>query len=95
VWLSNSFEVGQKNMRSIVEFESSWLLVYLIETWEVELEILKWSKLAISMSNSLCTEWLENKESHKLFLMLKSPIIMRILLILALVFLRYFKAVWK
>ena len=95
VWLSNLFKVGQRNMRLIVEFELSWLLVYLIGTWEIWLEILNWNKLALSMSNLLCTEWLGNKESYKLSLMLKSPIIMRTLLILALVSLRYFKAIWE
>jgi len=52
-------------MRSIVEFELSWLLAYLIKTWEVWLEILNWNKSAISVSNSLCIEWLGNKGSYK------------------------------
>jgi len=93
IWLSNSSDVGCKNIRSIVKFESFWLLAYLIRTWEVELEIFRFSELAISMSNLLWTEWLGNKESYELSLMLKSPVIMRTLLILASVFLRYFKVV--
>jgi len=93
--LSNSSEVGQKNIRSIVEFKLSWLSVYLVETWETGLEILNWNESAISMSNSLCIEWLENKGSYKLSLILKSPVIIRTLLILASVFLRYFKAIWE
>jgi len=82
-------------MRSIFEFELSWLSAYLIRTWEVRLEILNWNELAISASNLLYTEWLGNKGSHKLSLILKSPIIMRTLLILASVFLRYFKTIWE
>jgi len=78
-------------MRLIIKFKSFWLSAYLIETWEVGLKIFNWNELAISTSNSLCTKWLGNKGSHKLFLILKSPIIMRILLILASVSLKLFE----
>ena len=38
IWLSNSNEFGQKNMRLITEFESLELLEYLVRTWLVDLD---------------------------------------------------------
>jgi len=37
-WLFNSFELLQRNMRSMTEFESFILLEYLVETWLVEID---------------------------------------------------------
>jgi len=49
-------------------------------------------KSAISKKVSLCEEWYGKFGSQKLFLMFKSPVMMRMLFILTLVFLGYFKA---
>ena len=51
---------------------------------------LKESAMIIRLS--LIEEWCGNEESHKLSLILKSPVMMSMLLILASVSLRYFKA---
>ena len=39
VWLSNSAEVSQRNMRSITRFKLFWLSTYLVGTWLVDLNI--------------------------------------------------------
>jgi len=67
---------------------------YLVGTWLVGLEIHRFIESAMSVRRSWWTEWWENKGFQLLFLMLKSPIMTRTLSIFALVFFRYFKAVW-
>ena len=54
----------------------------------------KYNESAMSKSKFLWMEWCRWLESHKLSLILKSPVIIRMLLILASVSLRYFKAGW-
>ena len=74
----------------------SWLLSeYLVEKNSVGLERTNWNESAMSNRESLYEEWWGKYGSQKLSLMLKSPIMMRTLLILTSVFLRYFKANWN
>ena len=66
VWLSNSSEFGQRNMRSIIEFKLLGLSTYIVETWTIVLEIPKFKESAISISVSLWIKWLEKREFQKL-----------------------------
>ena len=53
----------------------------------------KWKESAMSIRVSLWMEWCEKLGSQLLSLILKSPVIIRILLILTSVSLRYFKVI--
>ena len=86
--MSNSFTIGQR-------IQVIKVVCYLVETWTVVLDMHKFKELVISVSISLWTEWLGKREFQKLSLMLKSPDIMRTLLILASISLKYFKAIWE
>ena len=77
----------------MTNFESCWLSEYLVETWSVYLDSPRFIASTTSVRRSLCMEWYGKFESQKLSLMLKFSVIIKILLILASVFLRYFKAV--
>ena len=77
----------------IVKFEFSWLSKYLVETWLVDLDIHKFIEFVMSVRRSLWMEWCRKEEFQLLSLMLKSPVITKMLLILASVSFRYFKAV--
>ena len=61
----------------------------------VGIDNVKLNESAMIIRSSLIEEWWEKEESHKLSLMLKSPVITRMLLMLILISLRYFKAVWN
>ena len=93
-WLLNSNENGQRNTRSKMEFESWSLLENLVKRFSVGLEISSENESAISKRVSLWLEWKGKYKSHRLSLILKSPVIMIILWILTSVSLRYFKADW-
>ena len=60
----------------------------------VGIDNVKLNKSAMIIRSSLIEEWWGNEESHKLSLMLKSSVIIRMLLMLTSISLRYFKAVW-
>ena len=75
VWLLSSDEFGQRNMRLIVEFKSSWLYKYLIGTWLVDLEIYKFIESIMLIKRLLWMEWWGKEGSQLLFLMLKSSVI--------------------
>jgi len=66
----------------------------LVEKFSVGLEMARGNESAISKRMSLWTEWKGKFKSHRLSLMLKSPVIMMMLWILVSVSLRYFKADW-
>jgi len=66
----------------------------LVGNCSVGLDSSKCKEFVTSIRISLWTEWYKKSEFQLLSLILKSPVIMRILPILTLVFLRYFKAVW-
>jgi len=73
-----------------------WLLSeYLVGKNSVDLERTNWNESAMSNRKSLYEEWWGKYGSQKLSLILKSSIMMRTLLILTSVFLRYFKADWN
>ena len=73
-WLLNFNENGQRNTRSKIEFESQSLSENLVERFSVGLEISSENKSVISKRVLLWLEWKGKFESHKLFLMLKLPI---------------------
>jgi len=60
----------------------------------VGIDNVKLNESAMIIRSSLIEEWWGKKESYKLSLILKSPVITRILLMLTSISLRYFKAVW-
>ena len=88
----NSEEEGQRNTRSKTKFEFWLLSENLVEKLSVGLEMARENKSAISKRMSLWTEWKVKFESHRLSLMLKSPVIMMMLWVLVSVLLGYFKA---
>jgi len=88
----NSEEEGQRNTRSKTEFEFWLLSENLVGKFSVGLEMARENKSAISKRMSLWTEWKGKFESHRLSLMLKSPVIMIMLWVLVSVLLGYFKA---
>jgi len=87
-------DLYQRNIRSIVELASPIVLEYLVGQELVGNERARLNESAIIRRLSLMDEWWEKEGSHKLSLILKSPVIMRILSILTLISLRYFKAKW-
>ena len=78
----------------MVEFDSPAMLEYLVEQGLVGDERAKLKESVIIKRSSLIDEWWGKEVFHKLFLMLKSPVMTRTLLILASVSLRYFKTEW-
>ena len=90
----NSEEKGQRKTRSKTELESWSLLEYLVVKNSAGLEISNWKESAILKRVSLWAEWYGKLGVQKLSLMLKSPVMIRTLLMLTSVFLRYFKADW-
>ena len=77
-----------------MEFESWSLSGNLVERFSVGLEISSKNKSTISKRVLLWLEWKGKFKFHRLFLMLKLPVMIIILWILTSVFLRYFKADW-
>ena len=94
VWLLSSYEFSQRNMRLIIEFESSWLSEYLVGTWLVDLEIHKFIESVISIKRSLWAEWCRKEGFWLQYLMLKSLVITKILLILASISFRCHEMLW-
>ena len=94
-WLSSSSEPCQRNIRSITEFDSPAVSENLVRPGLVRDERESSKESAIIIRLSLIEAWKGKDRSHKLSLMLKSPIIRRTLLILTSVSLRYFKAKCK
>ena len=94
-WQLNFEEKRWRNTRSRTKLELWSLSKNLIGKFSEGLEIAKENKSAISKRISLWTEWNRKFIFHKLFLILKSPVIMMTLWILVSVFLRYFKADWE
>ena len=73
-WLLNSGEDGLKNTKSKTELVLWSLSEYLVEIFSIGLEISKKKESVISKRELLWLEWKGKFESHKLFLMLKLPI---------------------
>ena len=93
-WLSNSKEKGWRKIRFKTEFESWSLSEYLVGKNSVGFEISNWKESAILKRVILWAKWYRKLESQKLSLILKSLVMIRTLLILTSVSLRYFKANW-
>ena len=79
-------------MRLMTELDMSSVSEYLVGQGLVEDKRNKLKESAIIKRSSPIEEWWGNKVSQRLSLMLKSPVMTRILLILTSVSLRYFKA---
>ena len=94
-WLLSLNELHQKNMRSMTEFVSLGLSVYLVGTWLVEDNKNKWNESVIIIKLLLIDKWCGKDESHKLSLILKSSTIIRRFQIFTSVSFRYFKAEWE
>ena len=82
-------------MRSMVELASSIVSEYLVGQGLVGDERAKLKDSAIIRRSSLMDAWWGKEESHKLSLILKSPVMTRTLSMLTSVSLRYFKAEWN
>ena len=80
-------------MRSITELDSPTVSEYLVGQGLVRVERVRLKESTIIIKSSLKEEWKGKIESHKLFLMLKSPVIRTMLLMLTSVSFRYFKVV--
>ena len=93
-WLSSSSDPNLRNIRSRTEFESWLLLEYLVGMQLVGLKRAKYIKSVMSKSKFLWMKWCGWLKFYKLSLMLKLPVMIRTLLILTSVSLRYFKANW-
>ena len=75
-------------MRSIVELDSPAVLEYLVRQGLVGVNRARLNELAIIIKLSLIEEWKGKDGSHKLSLILKSPVIRRTLSMLTSVSLR-------
>ena len=93
--MSNSWEFEYRKTRSRTKFKSQALSANLVGEKTTGLESSIWKELAISRSVSLWEKWCGKLGSHKLSLMLKLPVIMKMLNKLTSVSLRYFKADWE
>ena len=60
----------------------------------VSVNNVKLNESAMIIRSSLIEEWWGKEESHELSLILKSPVITRMLSMLTSIFLKYFKAIW-
>jgi len=94
-WQLNSEEEGQRNTRSKTELELQSLSENLVGRFSEGLEIAKENESAILKRVSLWTEWNRKFMFYRLFLMLKSPVIIITLWMLVSVSLRYFKTDWE
>jgi len=79
----------------MTEFASPAVLEYLVGQELIGVNRERLNKSAIIIRLLLIEEWKGKDKSHKLSLILKSPIIRRTLSMLTSVSLRYFKAEWK
>jgi len=82
-------------MRSMTEFASLAVSEYPVRQGLIRVDRERLNELAIIIRSSLIEEWKGKNRSHKLSLILKSPIIRRMLSMLTSVSLRYFKAEWE
>ena len=80
-------------MRLITELASPAMLENLVGEGLVGIDNVKLNKSAMIIRSSLIEEWWGKEGSHKLSLMLKSPVSTRTLSMLTSISLRYFKAI--
>jgi len=81
-----------KNIRSITELDSLSVSEYLVDIGLIGVNKSKLKESAMIIRSSLIEEWYGNEGSYKLFLILKLPVMMSMLLTLTSVSLRYFEA---
>ena len=55
IYMSNSSELTQRNIKSITKLDLLELSVYLVETWLIDVNQSR--LLVISLGVSVCTEW--------------------------------------
>ena len=79
----------------MTKFASPAVSEYLVGHGLIGIDKARLNKSAIIMRSSLMEEWWGIDRSHKLSLILKSPVIRRTLSMFTSVFLRYFKAEWE
>jgi len=79
----------------MTEFASPAVLEYLVRQELIGINKERLNKSAIIIRSSLIEELKGKDRFHKLSLILKSPVIRKMLLMLTSVFLRYFKAEWE
>ena len=82
-------------MRSMTEFASPEVSEYLVGQGLIRVNRERLNELAIIIRSSLIEEWKGKDRFYKLSLILKLPIIRRMLSMLTSVSLRYFKAEWE
>jgi len=78
----------------MTELASSAISKNLVGEGLVGIDNVKLNESAMIIRSSLIEKWWGKEESYKLSLMLKSPVITRMLSMLTSISLRYFKAVW-
>ena len=78
-----------------MEFASPAVSEYLVGQELMRVDRARLNESAIVIKLSLIEEWNGKDESHKLSLILKSPVIRRTLSMLTSVSLRYFKVEWE
>ena len=78
----------------MTELASSAISENLVGEGLVDINNVKLNESAMIIRSSLIEEWWEKEGSYKLSLILKFPVITRMLSILTTISLRYFKAVW-
>ena len=93
--LLSSADPLQKNTRLITKLALPSVSEYLVGTRLVGSNKSKLKESTIIIRSLLIEEWWGKNRSHKLSLILKSPVIMRRLLTFTSVSLRYFKAEWE
>ena len=89
------YNILWRNIRSITELASLLVSEYLVGVGLVSINKSKLNESAKIIRSSLIDKWWGKDGSHSLFLILKSPVIIRRLLMLISVSLRYFKAKWE
>ena len=94
-WLLSLFDLLWRNIRLITELAPLLVLEYLVGVRLVSINKSKLNKLAIIIRSLLIDKWQGKDRSHKLSLILKSPVMIKRLLMLTSVFLRYFNAEWE
>ena len=93
-WSFSSADPCLRNIKSITELDSPAVSENLVGPGLVGDDNVRSNKSAIIIRSSLMEEWNWKEGSHKLSRMLKSPVMIRTLLMLTSVSFRYFKAEW-
>ena len=93
-WLSSSNNPYWRNIRLMTKLDSPVVSEYLVGQELVEEEKARSKESAMIIKSSLIEKWKGKDGSHRLSLMLKSPVMRKTLSMLTSVSFRYFKAKW-